>query len=230
MDVTGFKDIKAVVEGHEIWEVHINGNLVRIEEGSYWIDRDFHYYPLGNYLKPGENTITLKAPKMSLFAELMPVYLTGPFLTRPLLKGFEITGGALEGLGSWKDQGYIFYSQKVSYTQRFQVAEPDREYSIRLEEWKGTTAEVHVNGKKAGQICWPPYELKVGHLLKQGENEITVKVVGSLKNTFGHFFRESYKWINGPGDWNQAPDEIPSLDQYSLMDYGLYEPFQLFMY
>ena len=120
---------------------------------------------------------------MSLYAELMPVYLTGPFLTRPLLKGFEITGGALEGLGSWK----------------------------------GTTAEVHVNGQKAGQICWPPYELMVGHLLKEGDNEITVKVVGSLKNTFGHFFRTWDSCINGPGDWNQAPDEIPSLDQYSLM-------------
>jgi len=230
MGVSGLKDIKAVVEGHELWDVYINGQMVQKEEGSYWIDKDFHFYPLGMHLKSGKNTITLKATKMSLFAELMPVYLTGPFLARPLEKGFEVADGKLESLGSWKEQGYIFYSQKVSYTQKFQVAEPKREHIVRLDKWKGTTAEVHVNGQKAGQICWPPYELQVGHLLKEGENEITIKVTGSLKNTFGHFFRTRYRVLNGPGDWNQAPDEIPSLEQYSLMDYGLYEPFELLMY
>ena len=167
---------------------------------------------------------------MSLYAELMPVYLTGPFLLRPLEKGFEITSGTLDSLGSWKDQGYPFYSQKVSYSRHFQIGEPDREYAVHLDGWNGTTTEVYVNGLIAGQICWPPYELKIGPLLKAGDNEIIVKVVGSLKNTFGHFYKKRSSWISGPGDWNLAPGEIPSLDQYSLMDYGLYEPFELLMY
>jgi len=229
-DLPLLQEIKAVVEGHELWDVYINGHLVMKEEGTYWIDRDFHYYPVGDYLKAGKNSLTIKAPKMSLYAELMPVYLTGPFLLRPLGKGFEITGGTLDSLGPWKDKGYYFYSQKVSYSRQFHIEQPDREYSVHLKGWNGTTTEVYINGQKAGQICWPPYELKVGHLVKAGDNKITVKVVGSLKNTFGHFYKTGSFWINGPGDWNLAPEEVPSVDQYSLMDYGLYEPFELVMY
>ena len=222
--------IKAVVEGHELWDIYCNGELVEKEEGSYWIDRDFHYFPVGEYLKKGKNTLSLKASKMSLYAELMPVYLTGPFLLRPLDKGFEITDGALVSLGTWKDQGYPFYSQKVSYTEHFQIEELDREYVVRLQDWNGTTTEVYVNGQKAGQICWSPYELTVGHLLNEGDNQITVKVVGSLKNTFGHFFKTWESLLNGPGDWNVSPEGMPSMEQYSLMDYGLFEPFDLLMY
>jgi len=46
-----------------------------------------------------------------------------------------------------------------------------------------------------------------------------------------------YLWIktwhsllNGPHDWNVSPEGIPALEQYSLMDYGLNEPFELLMY
>lgn len=230
IDQLSINEIKAVVEGHELWDVYINGELVQKEDGSYWIDKDFHYFPVGKFLKAGENILTLKSPKMSLYAELMPVYLTGPFLVRPLDRGFEITGGKLESLGSWKEQGYPFYSQKVSYSRHFQIEDPEQEYALHLEGWNGTTAEVHVNGEKAGQICWPPHTLNVGHQLKKGDNEITVKVVGSLKNTFGHFYRTQSSWINGPGDWNQAPEEIPGIDQYSLIEYGLFEPFTLLKY
>jgi hypothetical protein len=229
-DLVSMKQIKAVVEGHELWDVFINGQLVQKEEGTYWIDRDFHYYPVGKTLNTGKNVITLRAPRMSLFAELMPVYLTGPFLLRPLEKGFEITGGTLGTLGSWKELGLPFYSQKVSYKEHYQIEDLDREYVVRLQDWSGTTTEVYVNGELAGQICWSPYELKVGHLLKEGENLITVKVVGSLKNTFGHFYIAGHSWINGPEDWNAAPEGSPAMDQYSLMDYGLFEPFKLLMY
>jgi hypothetical protein len=144
-----------------------------------------------------------------------------------LEKGFRIAQGDLHALGSWKDQGYPFYSQKVSYSQHFQIDEPERGYALHLPDWHGTTTEVHVNGQMAGQICWPPYELDVGHLLKEGDNEITVKVVGSLKNTFGHFFKTWTSILNGPHDWNASPNEIPSMDQYSLIEYGLFEPFVL---
>jgi hypothetical protein len=230
MDAESLKGLKAVVEGHELWNVYINGHLVQKEEGAYWIDPAFCYFPIGAHLKKGINTITLKAPRMSIFAELMPVYLSGDFLVKPLEKGFEIINGALNELGPWKDQGYHFYAQKVSYSQTYNIEEPDREYVVKLKKWNGTTSEVYVNGVKAGQICWPPYELKIGRLLTKGENIITIKVVGSLKNTFGHFFRNRDFWISGPGDWNFAPDEIPSVEQYSLIDYGLFEPFELAMY
>jgi hypothetical protein len=64
-------------------------------------------------------------------------------------------------------------------------------------------------------------------MLNDGSNEITVKVIGSLKNTFGFFYKENKDWIFGPHSWNDAPAKMPSASEYFLMDYGLMEPFSL---
>ena len=99
---------------------------------------------------------------------------------------------------------------------------------MRLNRWNGTVAEVLVNGERAGLIAFPPNELDVTGMLKEGINDITVKVTGSLKNTFGFFYRENgYSWIYGPWEWDYAPARIPSGDKYFLLDYGLMEPFAL---
>ena len=83
---TAMKSIRAVVERTELWEVSINGNPVSKKEGSYWIDKDFPQFEVGEYLKPGKNTITINAPRMHIFAEVMPIYLLGDFLVQPAKK------------------------------------------------------------------------------------------------------------------------------------------------
>jgi hypothetical protein len=130
-------------------------------------------------------------------------------------------------MGSWKDAGYIFYSNKVSYSQKFTIKKGSSDFKVKLNNWNGTVSEVLVNNKDAGIIAWSPEELDVTELLVEGENEITVRVVGSLKNTFGHFYQKEQKWIYGPGDWNKAPKHQPAYDQYNQIDYGLFEPFEL---
>ena len=84
-------------------------------------------------------------------------------------KGFEITGGELELNGLLEGAGLSILFTESILQPEFQIEEPDREYAVRFKEWNGTTAEVHVNGEKAGQICWPPYELNVGHLVRKRE-------------------------------------------------------------
>ncbi len=227
IDVSKLSDVKVVVERPELWSVSINGKTVEKEAGKYWIDKDFPLFKIGEYLKPGKNTITLKASRMSIFAELMPIYIVGDFKVEPQKVGFEITNGNLTGLGSWKDAGYIFYSNKVSYTQKFNVEKGSSGFKVKLNKWNGTIAEVFVNNQKAGIIGWSPEELNVTDLLTDGENKITVRVVGSLKNTFGEFYREKKSWIYGPHGWNNAPEHQPAFDKYYVNDYGLFEPFEL---
>jgi hypothetical protein len=120
------------------------------------------------------------------------------------------------------------HSHKVAYTQYFNVSGLENTaYKVKLTNWKGTVAEVLVNGQTAGLIAWQPNELDVTGLLKEGENEITVKVTGSLKNTFGFFYQNNDNWIFGPHSWNYAPEKQPAASEYFLMDYGLFEPFEL---
>jgi hypothetical protein len=228
LDATVMKSIRAVVERPELWKVFINGNEVAKTEGSYWIEKSFPQFAVGEFLKPGKNTLTIKAPRMHILAEVMPVYLLGDFSVIPNEKGFEIAGGKIDKPGSWKENGLPFYSQKVAYSQFFNISGLENAaYKVKLPKWNGTVAEVLVNGQSAGLIAWQPNELDVTGLLKEGENEITVKVTGSLKNTFGFFYQDNNNWIFGPHSWNYAPEKAPAGSAYFLMDYGLMEPFEL---
>jgi hypothetical protein len=229
LDATAMKSISAVVERPELWKVFINGNEVNQTEGSFWIDKNFPQFDIGEFLKQGKNTLTIKAPRMHILAEVMPVYLLGDFSVQPAKQGFEITGASLfNTLGSWREAGLPFYSQKVAYSQNFNVSKTDgTSFKVKLNKWNGSVAEVFVNGKSAGLIAWQPNELDVTSLLKEGENEITVKITGSLKNTFGFFYQKNDNWIFGPHSWNYSPEKVPAASEYYLMDYGLFGPFQL---
>jgi hypothetical protein len=222
------KSISAVVERPDLWQVSINDHELTKQEGKYWIDKDFPVFAVGEFLRKGRNTLTLKAPRMHILAEVMPVYLLGDFLVLPGENGFEIADGDLSSLGSWRTAGLPFYSQKVAYSQHFSLKKSENSYyKVRLKNWNGSVSEVLVNGKPAGIIAWHPYELDVTSLLKEGENEVVVKVCGSLKNTFGFFYQHNDNWIFGPHSWNEAPEKTPPASDYFLLDYGLYEPFEL---
>ncbi len=222
------KAIRAVVERPELWLVSINGQPVKKTAGAFWIDKDFPVYAIGQFLKPGKNTLTLKAPRMHVLAEVMPVYLLGDFQVKPAKQGFEMAGGDISTLGSWREAGLPFYSQKVAYSQTISIEKTaNTSFKVKLNHWNGSMAEVWVNGHAAGLIAWKPYELDVTSLLKDGANEIAVKVTGSLKNTFGFFYNKNDSWIFGPHSWNVAPEKIPDASAYYLMDYGLFEPFKL---
>jgi len=228
LDATTMNSIRAVVERPDLWTVSINGNEVSITEGKYWIEKSFPQFAVGEFLKPGKNTLTIKAPRMHILAEVMPIYLLGDFSVIPNEKGFEIAGGNIDSLGSWKEKGLPFYSQKVAYSGNFSVSKSGgTSFKVKLNKWNGSVAEVLVNGQPAGLIAWQPNELDVTSLLKEGENEITVKVTGSLKNTFGFFYQDNNNWIFGPHSWNYAPEKAPAGADYFLMDYGLMEPFEL---
>ena len=228
LSAEAMKSIRAVVERPELWTVSINGKEVSKTEGSYWIDKSFPQFAVGQFLKTGKNMLTLKAPRMNVLAEVMPVYFIGDFLVKPAKQGFEIADGKISTLGSWREAGLPFYSQKVAYSQTYNVTKADgTAFKVKLNKWNGSVAEVLVNGKQAGLIAWQPNELDVTSLLNDGDNEITVKIVGSLKNTFGYFFKEANKWIYGPHEWNYAPEKAPDASGYFLMDYGMMEPFEL---
>lgn len=226
-DFKSLSSLDVVIERPEIWDLYLN-DVKLAKTDKWWIDREFFRFPVGDNLKPGANSLTLKAAKMSVHAEIMPAYLVGKFKLNPLKKGFEITNGTLSTLGSWKDQGYPFYAQRVLYTQKYNTLQSDKTYSVKLNHWNGTMAVVYLNGENVGLITAPPFRLKLPATLKPGENIISIEVIGSLKNTFGFFYKSNAnKWIIGPGDFDVAPATLPSIGQYYLLDYGLFEPFSL---
>jgi len=86
---------------------------------------------------------------------------------------------------------------------------------------------VLVNGKDAGQIFAPPYELRIDGLVRRGTNEITVRVFGSLKNLLGPHHNVNRRGIVTPWSFKYAPDVQPPGSAYDMLDYGLFEPFKV---
>ena len=222
-----YSGMKAVVEQSYPATVSINGKVVTPIPDEYFIDREFKLFAIGEYVKRGENILKIDAPRMSVFAEIEPIYIYGDFSLIPENKGFSINKPVSLTLGSWKQQGYPFYGYGVNYSAVYNI-DTEAHYAVQLNDWNGTVAEVSVNGIVAGIIGWKPYTLDVTKLMAQGENTVNVKIVGSFHNLLGPY--GSYPaGIAHPGSWKNQPPYRAGKD-YCSVDYGLFSPFSLCKY
>ncbi len=222
-----YSSLKAIVERPHLWIVELNGKEIRPEAGKWWLDRNFSIFNIGTVVKDGENTITLKASPMKIHAEVEPVYILGNFSVEPAKKGFIIKAPLPKlSTGSWLSQGLPFYSWGMTYSSEFTVSKPEGKYEVSLGKWKGTVAEVAVNGQPAGVIAFPPYQADITGQIKQGTNKIDVKVIGSLKNLLGPHHNNPASGIASPGMWRNIKS-YPAGKKYQMYDYGLMEDFVL---
>jgi hypothetical protein len=222
-----YSTFKAVVERPNLWSVAVNGNEVKPEEGKWWLDREFGVFNIGKDVRKGDNTISLNVSPMKVHAEIEPVYILGDFSVRPAEKGWYIEAPVkLLTAGSWKEQGMPFYSSGVTYSKEFNIEKHEGKYLVSLNNWKGTVAEVNVNGASATVIAFPPYQSDVTDLIKSGKNIVEVKVIGSLKNLLGPHFNNPAPGFVSPWLWRNVKS-YPAGKDYQLLDYGLMEDFTL---
>jgi hypothetical protein len=217
---------KLVAEQPDVWHVKINGKPVSAIPGHYWLDSRWGVYDISKEVTEGVNMVELSVGPMSIFAEISPVYILGDFSVESAPAGWIIRDPVTKlAPGSWKEQGHPQYSWDMSYSKNYQIEDMSARYSLKLNKWNGTVAEVFVNDEKAGLIAYKPYQFDLTPYIKKGNNKIEVRVVGSLKNIFGpHYNKE--KGLNGPGHWNNVQKQLPGSDYY-LFDYGLMEDFNV---
>ena len=219
--------LKAVVERPWLWSVSVNGIEAEPESDEWWLDRSLRVFRIGEFVKQGQNTITLKASPMKIHAEVEPIFLTGDFSLTPGDKGWIIkkpTG--VFTMDSWKDQEMPFYSWGVTYSKDFSIENSDGEWQVALKKWAGTIAEVYVNGKPAPPVAFPPYTSDVTDLIQPGMNKIEVKVIGSLRNLMGPHHSEPNPGFVTPWTWRNI-NKYPSGKDYGFLDYGMFEEFEL---
>jgi len=215
-------NLKAVVERSNLWTVFINGTEIKPEEGKWWLDRSFNVFKIGNKVKAGDNTITLKTSPMKIHAEVEPVYILGDFSVNPAIKGWTIEPPvSAYSTGSWKSQGLPFYSWGVTYSKEFDISDTGGKWEVDLGNWNGTVAEVLVNGQPATTIAFPPYHSDITGLVKTGKNKIEIKIIGSLKNLMGPHHNNPAPGLAGPWLWRNVKS-YPSGKDYQMMDYGLF--------
>ncbi|MDR3269388.1 MAG: hypothetical protein LBT83_10025 [Tannerella sp.] len=223
-DVSG---IKAVVERPELYTIRINDHPVTPEAGQWWLDPDMGVCKIGDYVNKGENTLSITVSPMKILAEIEPVYILGHFGVAPAAKGWEITAPAATfTLGDWKSQGMPFYAGIVSYQKTYQITDLRPHYSIRLNQWNGTVCEVTINGQSAGIILADPYSMDISGFIKQGKNDVEVKVVGSNKNLLGPFHNQPAPGLVSPWHFRNVKAQPPG-NEYQQLEYGLMTDFDL---
>lgn len=226
-DAFDYSGMKLVTERPELFTVKLNGTPLKAIPGEWWLDKSFGVYAIGDKVKQGINTVELSISPMSIFAEIEAIYITGNFSVIPAKSGWNIAAPVETlALGSWKEQKQPFYSRDMQYSKTYPIDDLAGTYSVALGKWNGTVAEVYVNGEKAGIIAYDPYQLDVTSHLKKGNNQIDVRVIGSLKNLLGPHYRNPAPGLAGPWHWKNIPEPIPGAD-YQMMDYGLMEDFSL---
>jgi len=186
--------IEILVETPDAFRFEMNGRPIRRRTDRGWYrDTSLRRLVLTGGIAEGENTLHVTF-RWKEGLELEPFYLLGKFsLADDGNRGYEIRRPVkrLE-LGSWAMQGLPFYAGEVTYRfQRSLRKVPSEDARILFESFR-SALRVRVNGEDAGTLLWPPYELRVGHLLREGKNAFEVTVANSLRNFYGphHLPRE----------------------------------------
>ncbi|MHB8952665.1 MAG: glycosyl hydrolase [Pirellulaceae bacterium] len=136
--------------------------------------------------------------------------------------------GLGEAAMGWNQQGMPFYADGVTYAQSFKVDQRSGRYMVRVPRWYGSVAKVCVNGQLCGHLVSPPWEADVTDAIRQGDNNVEVIVVGTLKNTLGPHHAGSQVGSAWPGMFHQAPEQgQPPGSAYHTLGYGLFGPFTL---
>ncbi|MBS0031585.1 glycosyl hydrolase [Chitinophaga sp. 22321] len=219
------KNMQAVVERPEIWQVTLNGQALRPLKGRWWLDKGFAVYDISQRAKSGDNVLEITAAPMRVLAEIEPVYILGDFSLASADKGFEIQKEAPLSLGSWRTMGMPLYGHSVAYTKQVR-ASTRNSYQVKLNDWKGTAAAVKVNGKEAGIIDIPPYTLNISSYMREGDNTVEVMISGSLKNTLGPHHNQPRPGLVSPWHFLNVKRH-PAGNAYDTYDYGMMSDFDV---
>lgn len=217
--------LKLAVERPSIFKVQVNGQMLKPEASSWWLDQALAVYSLNQAARTGANTITLMAKPFDLLAELEPVYVLGDFCLEEARQGFILTPARALQPGSWRKQGLPFYGHRVEYLTNFKLSASElaaSDYSLSLPAWQGALAEIVVNGEKAGFILSQYESLPLAGKLKAGDNQLSVIIYGTLKNTLGPHHLNPPAGQAWPGSFQRGPEGgQPGGSEYNVRDYGL---------
>ncbi len=219
-----------VIERPDLYQITCNGQPVTATPGQWWLDKSFGKIDITAAAQLGKNTVTIQAAPMTIYHELEPAYLLGDFALESAESGFTVVPDRPLQMNEsgWNQQGHPFYADGFSYSQQFDLPQPQGRFCVQLSKWYGSVARVKINGKTAGYIYAQPWQCEVTQWIQKGINTIDVEVVGTLKNTLGPHHGNPPLGMAWPGMFQNGPQTGPPPgNQYHTVRYGLFDPFEL---
>ena len=214
--------IDVTAEHPELCRLRVNGKDVSWLAGEHYLDEHFGVADITELVQPGENTVTIVAEKFDARLELESVYLRGAFGVEAVEGRWTLVPETALGCGSWKEQKLPFYPYAVSYAYTAVLDGAPASALLEVTEVETTAVSARINGAEVLLNADGIRGYEIAPLLKAGENEIVVRVCGSLKNLLGpHFLPQPIRGSAWPAMWKQAPTHQPAPEACDLMDFGL---------
>jgi hypothetical protein len=223
-DAAALSGAHLALESPELYKVFVNGGLVDFSSAERWLDPHLKSIVIEKLLQVGENTVRIVASPFDVHMELENIYLRGNFAVQADERGFSVRPPQSLQLGSWMKQGYPFYYDSVLYEARVTIPKNARKLKIGFPHWRGSVAEVLLDGNQVATVGWQPYACEAP--VTPGPHVIGLRIVATPRNLFGPFHNSTHPRMTAwPGAWSDFPERQPGGSEYDLLDYGLMEPF-----
>lgn len=182
-----------------------------------------------------------EANKLFYDSEVEAVYLLGQFgcYTRGIIKEEKknsfymdapfVLGKMPESIrsGHALTEGFPFFSGQLTLKKSILLtaAEAEQLTTLTLAPFKANDAMITVNGHPLSLMYAPPYSRNVAGMLHEGNNEITIIMGTSCRNTMGPFHTPETEPIYvGPGAFLTEKDLlgwycIPAVKEYGLLEF-----------
>jgi len=216
------KKVFLVLESADRYQLKVNGQPVSTSTKEWHWDKQFAKIDISRHVRKGENQIELTC-QYDMHVQVEDMYLVGDFGVKRLGPTRFVLTDEPHTLtaGNWGDQGYPMYAGTMRYRTKVKLDKPAAgRVVVRLNGAKGSLFLVSANNGKSVPVCWQPWEADITSQVRDGENELVVEVVSTLRNTFGplhHRAGDNLGWV-GPGEF---VDERNWTDEYQLIPYGL---------
>jgi hypothetical protein len=170
----GLRAMTMVVRGKaSAW---VDGRPVRLAAGRQRNDRAIEYRAELGAPAPAPAVVAIRV-------EQERGWYAGAAFAEPI--AFECGAGRI-GSGDWaRIDGLASYSGGAWYRRNITLSAEQARRSVRLDLGEvASSAEVHVNGKRAGVRLAPPYRFDISGLAKAGENRVEVLIYNTLANHY----------------------------------------------
>jgi hypothetical protein len=207
------------VENPEEQAISLNGKAVGGKPEGFFLDHAFQKLDVSALLKSGVNTLELRreftplqresSSLAGLFqnlvgTELESSYLIGEFAVHGkqtarapgwvrLEPEFRI-GVEPSGPASGRDligAGYPFFAGVMRASRRLTLARPvaGERLILGVHGLSACLVRVFVNGAMSGVRGWDPFTVDITDAVKEGQNELALELVGTLRNLLGPHHR-----------------------------------------
>lgn len=207
---------KLALEDAEEASISFNGQQVDKTVTGWYADKAIKTVILPRIMR-GVNTLEIVMP-FGLRTNVEWCYLLGTFGVS--VKGRNKLITALPQTISFDSivhQGLPFYGGALTYC--VSVVSDGGDMKLRVPHYRGAAISVAADGKDAGVIALPPYELELG-ALPAGKHDIDITLYVPRTNAFGpvHLADEKLSW-HGPNAWRTSGDTWTY--EYRLMTEGI---------